>query len=113
MRRDTIPARHLLLIPLGFVIWSLGFVTLYATNAFGCAFGWAEPTQRGILLALALGFILMTVLAFWMVSRHKRNSAGAIAPGPSLALLGVYGLGSALFASIVVFLPALTTTMCL
>ena len=63
MRRDTIPARHLLLIPLGFVIWSLGFVTLYATNAFGCAFGWAEPTQRGILVALALGFILMTVLA--------------------------------------------------
>ncbi|WP_332715554.1 hypothetical protein [Pelagibacterium mangrovi] len=104
----------MMLIPLGFIIWSLAFVTLYATNAIGCEFGWAEGTQRGVLIALAAGFLGISGLAGWLTFRHWQDRARVEdAPAPSLGILGIYGSSSAFAALFGLLVPALATSLCI
>lgn len=109
-----VPSHRILLIPLGFTIWSAAFVVLYATNAIGCEFGWPDGVQRGVLVAIALGFLGLGGAALILVHRHwKRRAETEPAPAPSLSILGLYGLGSAIVAMIGVAIPTLATTLCI
>ena len=61
---SQVPARHIWLILIGYIVWSLLFVGLYALQAIGCAAGWHEvaigPTDlhRILLVAVYLGGLL-------------------------------------------------------
>lgn len=112
--KSPVPPSRMLLIPLGFIIWSVAFVTLYATNAIGCEFGWPEGVQRGLLVAISLGFLGGSALAGWLVFAHWRAKARLErAPAPALSILGIYGLGSAFVAMIGLAIPSLTTSLCI
>ena len=109
-----VPASRMLLIPLGFIIWAIAFITLYATNAIGCEFGWDEGVQRGVLIAISLGFLGVSGLSLWLVWRHWQDQAKhEMAPAPSIALVSIYGSGSAFVAMIGLAIPVLATTMCI
>ena len=88
-------------------------MTLYATNAIGCEFGWPEGMQRGLLFAISVGFLGISALAGWLVFAHWRAKARLqSAPAPALSILGIYGLGSAFVAMIGLAIPTLTTSLC-
>ena len=109
-----VPPNRILLIPLGFTIWSIAFVALYATNAIGCVFGWPEVVQRGVLIAMTLGFLAIGTMSWLLVYKHwRRRAKRESEPAPTLSILGVYGLGSAVVSMIGVFIPGLATTMCI
>lgn len=111
---SPVPASRILLIPLGFIIWSVAFVALYAANAIGCEFGWAEGMQRGLLIGMAAGFLGISGLAGWLVFRHWQVRARAEkAPAPSLGILGIYGCCSGFAAIFGLLVPALTTSLCI
>lgn len=113
MEKTSVPANRILLIPLGFVIWSAAFVVLYATNAIGCAFGWGETVQRGVLIAISLGFLGLTALAGWVAYRYWRGKAQIEGePGPSLGIISIYGCCSALIATIGTFVPVFAVSLC-
>ncbi|SDH15020.1 hypothetical protein [Pelagibacterium luteolum] len=114
MGEAHVPANRILLIPLGFTIWAAAFVVLYATNAIGCAFEWPSAVQRGMLIAISLGFLGLGGVAWHLVHRHwERNAKAEVAPAPTLSIIGIYGLGSAFVAMIGVAIPVLATSMCI
>jgi len=114
MNRTTtsVPPHRLLLLVAGFVIWSIAFVVLYGLNAIGCAFGWPELLQRGILLFLfAMHSAALIWLTFWCRKRWKRMAA-ANEPAPMIEYVG-YGLTVAALAStLFVLAPTFFITMC-
>lgn len=114
MSDETPVAPHrILLIPLGFIIWSAAFVVLYAINAVGCAFGWEETLQRGILIAITLGFLGLTALAGWMAYRYLQGKAQIEGePGPSLGTISTYGCLAAFAATICTFGPVFVVSLC-
>lgn len=114
MSRSDVPPLYLLLIPLGFIIWSIAFVTLYAVNAIGCAFGWDIGVQRAVLIALTLGFLALSTLASFRIWRFWTGRARhQPAPASSLAQIGTYTALSALIASLGTFVPGLAVSLCI
>lgn len=98
-----------MLLVIGFIVWSVAFVALYGINAIGCAFGWDPALQRLVLVGLLLAH---AVAIGWIASgllRTKRNS------GEAESMLRYAGLGltlAALASTIAVFAPSLFLTMC-
>lgn len=111
---SPVPPARILLIVIGFIVWSSGFVALYAVNAIGCAFGWPAPLQRGILLVLfALHAAALAGFCHWSWTRWRRLERGAEKPARTLEYLGL-GTGlAALAATLFVLAPALVISMCI
>lgn len=111
MRRVNVPPAQLLWLVAGFIVWSSAFVALYAVNAIGCAFGWAEWAQRVTLLGLLL---LHAAILVWMLVhlRHKLSDVGTgqarlfFQMGLALTLV-------ALVSTIAVFVPSAFATLCI
>lgn len=113
MEKSPVAPNRILLIPLGFTIWSVAFVALYATNAIGCAFGWDPVIQRSVLVALMAGFLGVSALAGWLVYRYWRDKAEAEGePAPSLAIISIYGCCTAVIATIGTFVPVFGVSLC-
>lgn len=114
MDKDSVRPVYILLIPLGFIIWSLAFVTLYATNAIGCAFGWDQSVQRAVLVGISLAFLGVSgVCAMLVLGFRNRRARHGPPPAPSLAQLGIYGACSAFVSVIAIAIPGFAASMCL
>lgn len=113
METTPVPPRHMLVIVVGFALWSVAFVALYAVNAIGCAFGWPTIVQRWVVIGLALlcsGAALG--VAAWSIG-HWRRAARADRPAPSLAKIGALASSAALAATVFVSAPSLFVSMCI
>ncbi|WP_421950157.1 hypothetical protein [Pelagibacterium sp.] len=112
MEMTPVPPRSILVIVIGFALWGAAFVTLYAVNAIGCAFGWPPALQRGVIVGLAVAASgTMIAVTVWSAG-HWRKAANAGRPAPSLARIGALGSAAALGATIFVFVPSVFVSMC-
>ena len=66
-----VPPRQLWLLALGYGVWCIALVVIYALHALGCAFGW--PTGA---LRLGLGVALLASLAVigWLWRDYAKTS---------------------------------------
>lgn len=74
--------RRLAPLSLGFGIWAVGFVVIYAVQGVGCATGWDRVAIGGLSLLrlLVAGLVVVTLLAALIAAR--RLAAGPVADGP-------------------------------
>ncbi|WP_233804757.1 hypothetical protein [Paraburkholderia sp. HP33-1] len=97
-------------LAVGFTIWCLAFVILYALHAIGCAFAWpAGPLRTSLAIILLLHLIAIGWL--WRYRAAKRD------PGPEqissfMHTVVVWTLIAALAATVITFGPALLLTTC-
>jgi hypothetical protein len=110
----TVAPRRMMLLVAGFIIWSAAFVALYGVNAIGCAFGWPELLQRGILIGLfAIHAAILAWLSVWTWRRFKSTSAHADKPAQLIEYVGA-GVSITAFAStLFVLAPSFVLTMCI
>lgn len=113
---SQVPARHIWLILIGYIVWSLLFVGLYALQAIGCAAGWHEvaigPTDlhRILLVAVYLGGLL--ALGGVLLVQARMPAAGRPEPAPFLRRAGVWATLAALVSSALAFAPVLALSTC-
>jgi hypothetical protein len=108
----------LLLPAVGFTLWSIAFVTIYASLSFGCAFGWDEIRVAGVVslqrAQLTLLFLLATAaaaMAAWAL-RPSARPAAAEAPDHFLWTVAYAAALAALASTIATFAPVLALTSC-
>jgi len=63
---------------LGFLIWCLAFVALYAVQALGCTWAWPEATHRLILVAIWLAAVAGVALILVAQWRRPFSTEGLI-----------------------------------
>ncbi len=95
----------LILLATGFVIWSIGFVLLYALQALGCAFGWE---QHRLILIVAYALVLAALLPFAL-----RLPAAARDEGGNVAVAALWANRAAFVSGVLVYLPVLFATPCI
>jgi len=78
-RQGTAPL-DLVLLPMGYVVWSIAFVALYGVQGLGCANGWHEvaagPASLLRVLLIAIWLVSLAVvaaLAAWTLRRAMRE----------------------------------------
>lgn len=91
-------------ILLGFVLWSVAFVGLYALQGLGCAWGWLPSLHRSLLI---FGYVLTLVslggAAFWQATNRPRSLSQRV---------GLVLTVCALVASAIIFGPVFFATLC-
>jgi hypothetical protein len=97
--------RALVLLVAGFVVWSAGFVGLYALQALGCAYGW--PQHR---LILVVGYVVSLVP---LVGLALVPAMGESEPAASLSTAAAWANRAALAAGVLVFLPVTFASTCI
>ena len=88
----------------GFVIWSAGFVALYAAQALGCAYGWGD-WHRPVLIAL---YVLALAPLVWLAMSPRANAGD----GP-LHRAALWANRAALAAAMLIFLPVTFASLCI
>lgn len=96
--------QSLLLLVAGFVVWSVGFVLLYALQAVGCALGW---DWHRIVLIVAYALVVLALLPFAI-----RLPAAAQRDGGGVAVAALWANRAAFVSGVLVFLPVLFVTAC-
>lgn len=101
----------------GFLVWSAGFVGLYALQSVGCAFGWDQILLVGGMslqrMQLVLAFLLLlSALALLVLVAARKPQGSAGKPHAFLHRLTAAGLLGALFASLFTFGPAIALSAC-
>lgn len=91
---------------LGFSIWALAFVALYALQALGCAWGWPEGPHRLVLIAVWLATLMLLAAALWW---QRKGATGADA---TIRRAGLIGSAAALAATVLAYFPVTFATMC-
>lgn len=79
----TAPSSRLLLPAVGFTLWSVAFVLIYASQSFGCAFAWDEVSLAG-----PLSLQRAQLVALFLVATRQRSPPGHFGPdgtGPGRA----------------------------
>ncbi|MEM5294188.1 hypothetical protein VSR82_07575 [Burkholderia sp. JPY481] len=110
MNARPLSPRRLWWLAVGFTIWCLAFVILYALHAIGCAFAWpAGPLRASLAIILLLHLVALGWL--WRYRAVTRD------PGPErissfMHTVVVSTLIAALVASVITFGPALLLTTC-
>lgn len=113
---SSVRARAIWLILVGYTLWSLLFVGLYALQSIGCAAGWntvaVGPTDmhRIVLIAVYLGGLL--ALAGVLLVQARMPAGGHPAPAPFLRRAGVLATLAALVSSALIFAPVLAVSAC-
>lgn len=107
-----VPPRRLWLLLLGFCIWAVALVILYATHAIGCSFGWPTGTLR---TGLVLIFFVHLAALGWLWYAEGRAGPDSSAGVTSSFLHGVIvWVSMAAFASVILTLgPSLLLKSCL
>lgn len=85
----------------GFVVWSVGFVLLYALQALGCAYGW--PLHRALLIG---AYVVVLAPLVWL-------AFGWRAPASPLGQAALWANRAALVAGVLTFLPVTFASTCL
>ncbi|WP_196258494.1 hypothetical protein [Pelagibacterium limicola] len=105
------PSADLLLLVIGFIVWSIAFIALYAVNAIGCEFGWNQRFQRTVLVGL---FVVHALFLAWFARQNYRYLLAADAePRKMIAYTGFGLTVAALGSMIFVLAPSLFITMCI
>lgn len=91
---------------IGFCIWALAFIGLYALQALGCVWNWPEALHRGVLMSVCVFTLAMLlVLLRWQLRRYATNRTAIDRAGLWLTL-------AATVASAVTFVPSLFLSLC-
>ena len=88
----------------GFVIWSAGFVALYAAQALGCAYGWGG-WHRPVLIGL---YLIALAPLVWL-SLPARTGADK----SPLHRAALWANRAALAAAMLIFLPVTFASLCI
>lgn len=105
------PPSRLLFLVIGFIIWSIAFVALYAVNAIGCAFGWEAGLQRTVLIALFAVHVALLGGLVWLTIRYRQTAASSTAK--TIAYTGLGLTVAALASTLFVLAPSLFASMCI
>jgi hypothetical protein len=101
---------------LGFTIWAIGFVGLYAMQAVGCAYSWDEIALSGgvsLQRAQLVGILCCLLAGLLFLALRWRGAGTTVPPVRSfLRSVSVAGLFAALFASAFTFGPAIALSAC-
>lgn len=94
----------------GFTLWALAFVLLYALQYFGCRFGWDPAVHRTVLVVAYLASIAVVgaTLALQVI-RVRDSRAGAM----TIERAGCGASIAALVATVLTFGPTLLASACL
>lgn len=122
MRTSPVPARRLIWLVLGHIVWAGGFVALYAALSIGCEYEWhrmelagALTFQRAMLVILFLMTLAATSLVALLAWRRwsaTRDSERTVAPAPFLEWAAFVSSLTAVAAALVSLGPALVLTTC-
>lgn len=111
MSRTATPPSRLLLLVIGFIVWSAAFIALYGVNAIGCAFAWSAGLQRSVLVALFLAHVAFLV---WFARRVlSRFRAARTPPDRMLSYAGLGLTVAALASTVFAFAPSLFASLCI
>lgn len=97
-------------ILVGFTLWSLAFIVVYALQYLGCYFAWEPALHRAVLIGASLAFVALLGLSLalqFMALRRRGAAASAI------DRIGVGASLAALAATIATLAPATFVSMCL
>lgn len=102
--------RHLWPLLVGFTLWALALIALYALQYLGCYFGWAPSAHRvALLVAYAIAVAsLAGALALQIALMRKRGSAAR-----SMDHIGLGASIAALAATAITFGPTLLVSACI
>jgi hypothetical protein len=102
--------RHLWPLLVGFTLWALALIALYALQYLGCHFGWAPMAHRvALLVAYAIAVASLTgTLALQIAIVRKRGSTTM-----SVNHIGLGATIAALVATAVTFGPMLLVSACI
>ncbi|QQC67244.1 hypothetical protein [Paraburkholderia ginsengisoli] len=112
MNGRPLAPRRLWWLAVGFTIWCVALVILYALHAIGCAFGWPTGPLR---VSLAIILLLHLVAIGWL---WRYRAAAIRDPGPEristfMHTVVIWTLIAALVATVITFGPALLLTTCI
>lgn len=102
--------RHLWPLLVGFTLWALAFILLYALQYLGCYLGWAPDIHR-VALVVAYAFSLAALagaLKLQIGLLRRRGSAAT-----SLDRIGIGASIAALAATAITFGPTLLASACI
>lgn len=92
---------------IGFIIWAVAFIALYALQGLGCAWGWPEAMHRGVLLAAWISTLaLLGLVLAWQVRRPPGAEKLNRRVGISLTVV-------ATAATVVTYFPVIFASLCL
>jgi len=108
----------LILLVIGFVIWSSAFVALYGALSVGCAFGWDTapfgPVSALRALLIALWLLHLAMLAMlWRLCRARAKRAGEAEPDAFLGWAALHATWAAVVVTVINYGPILGLTLCL
>lgn len=106
--------RRLVPLALGFGIWALGFVVIYAIQGLGCAAGWDRVAVGGLSLLRLLigGLVVMTLLAALIAARRMAARPAANGPASFIRWVSATCAWFALPAIALTFSGVLMTSAC-
>jgi hypothetical protein len=113
MNGRPLSPRRLWWLAVGFTIWCLALVILYALHAIGCAFGWPSgPLRVSLMIVLVLHLVAIGWLWRYRAAAVNRD------PGPEristfLHIVVIWTLIAALVATVITFAPALLLSTCI
>lgn len=95
---------------IGFGLWAVAFVGLYALQYLGCHLGWDPVVHRSaLLLAYAVSLVIMAATLAFQIVRLRKMGEGA----NSLERIGTGATIAALAATAITFAPTLIASACL
>lgn len=111
MNTHPVPPRQLWLLALGFGVWCIALVVIYALHAVGCAFAWSTGALR-----ISIGLALLAHLAVigWLWRDYAKTGPDpAFGPtGSFLRWVVVWTLISAFVATVFTLGPTLLLATC-
>lgn len=121
MSASPVPARGMIWLVLGYLIWSAAFVALYAALSIGCEFGWHErfvlgevSLQRIVLVLLFLASLLAAGLAM-RATWHRRarfQNGRTVPPAGFMEWVSHFVAVTAFAATLATLVPVFVLTTC-
>jgi hypothetical protein len=122
MIASPVPARRMIWLVLGYIVWGGALIALYAMLSIGCEFGWhlmeltaGVTVQRAVLVVLflvSLGAAGAVVFLSWRRRSSTRGQRANVAPASFLEWASYVSSLTALGATIVSFAPVFVLTAC-